>query len=124
MGCVAGYATRVDKEIAEVGEGGRLLGSDQALGEGEGNFGEDALDFFGRDDGSGRGDEFAGKIGGAEAADRGVSVRVTETVGLQMGGLGAAASIGKGKAAKGESEGVLALARHLKSITKVISIYK
>ena len=106
-----------------MGEDGGFLGSEQALGESQRDFGE-ALDFFGRDDRSGRGDEFAGKIGGAEAAERGMRVGVAKTVGLGMGGLGAAASIGKGEAAKGESEGVLALARHRESITNVISIYK
>ena len=124
VGCAAGYAGTVDEEIAEVAEDGGFLGSEQALGESERNFGEDALDFFGRDDRSRRSDEFAGKIGGAEAAERGVRVGVAETVGLGMGWLGAAASVGEGEAAEGESERVLALARHRGSIAKVMSIDK
>ena len=124
LGFTAGEAGAVDEEIAQVAENTRSPGSDQALGQSDWDFGEDSMDFFGRDDRSRIRDEVAGKIGGSEAADRGMGVGVAETVALGMSGLGAAAAVGKGEAAAGESERVLALARHRESITMVISIAK
>jgi hypothetical protein len=79
----------------DAGFGGR----EEALGHGEGEFGEDAKDFVGGDHGAARGDEFAGEIGGAKSAVRGVGMGVAEAVGIGSGGEGAAASIGESKLA-------------------------
>jgi hypothetical protein len=79
----------------DAGFGGR----EEALGYGDGEFGEDTADFVGGDHGAARGDEFAGEIGGAKSAVRRVSMRVAESVALRMGGEGAAASIGESKLA-------------------------
>ena len=123
-GFSTGQAGAVDEHIAKVVEGRRLSWREEALGESERDFGEDATDFLGRDDGAGRRGEFTVQIGGAEAAERGVRVGEAEPVGSGTGRLGAAASVGKEEAAEGERERVLALARHRESITNVISIYK
>jgi hypothetical protein len=79
----------------DAGFGGR----EEAIGYGDGEFGEDAADFVGWDHGAARGDEFAGEIGRAKAAVRGVSMGVAEAVVLGMSGEGAAASIGESKLA-------------------------
>jgi hypothetical protein len=72
-----------------------LAVGDGAVSEGDGEFGEDTMDFCGGDGGAGGGSEFASEIGGAKAAVRGVGMRVAETVALRMSREGAAASIGK-----------------------------
>jgi hypothetical protein len=79
-----------DAELAE-GNG--------AVGQSDGEFREDAVDFFGGNRGAGVGGEFAGEIGGAKAAVRGVGVGVAEAVALGMSGEGTAASIGEAKLA-------------------------
>ena len=57
------------------------------------------MDFFGGDGGAGGRSEFAGEIGRAKAAVRGVGMRVAEAAALRMSGEGAAASISKLKLA-------------------------
>lgn len=54
---------------------------------------------MGRDHGTARSDEFAGEIGGAETAVRGMGMGVAETVALMMSRERAAASIGEVKLA-------------------------
>ena len=109
---------------AEVIHGRKLAEGNGAVGQGDGKFGEDAVDFFGGDRGAVWGGEFAGEIGGAKAAVRGMGMRVAEAVPLGMSGEGAAASIGKGEAAawRGGSGGVLA--SHGEDLAKINSIYK
>ena len=114
----------MDEDIAKVVEGRGLFWREEALGESERDFGEDATDFFGRDDGAGRRGDFTVQIGGTQAAERGVRVGEAESVGLGMGRLGAAAAVGKGETAEGKGEGFLALAGHGGSIAKVKSIEK
>lgn len=70
-----------------------------AVGEGDGEFGEEAVDFRVGDEGAGGGGEFAYEIGRAKAAMRGVCVRVAKAVALGVSREGATASIGKLKVA-------------------------
>lgn len=76
-----------------------MEGRDEAIGDGDGEFGEDATDFARGNQGAARGDEFAGEIGRPETAVWGVGMGVTEAVSLWMSGKGAAASIGEVKLA-------------------------
>ena len=77
---------------------------EEAVGYGDGEFGEDSADFVGGDHGAARGDEFAGEIGGAKAAVRAVGMGVAEAVGIGSGGKGAAASVGEVKLASSVCE--------------------
>jgi hypothetical protein len=79
-------------------------GGEEALGEGDGEFGEDTADFAGGDQGAARGDEFAGEIGRTKAAVRGVGMGVAEAVAVGVGGEGATASIGESKLASSVCE--------------------
>jgi hypothetical protein len=98
---VEGLRTRLavaaEHEVAEVGEEAGFGGREEALGYGDGEFGEDATDFVGGDHGAARGDEFAGEIGGAKSAVRGVGV--AEAVAVGVSGEGASPSIGEVKLA-------------------------
>ena len=60
---------------------------------------------MGRDHGTARSDEFAGEIGGAESAVRGVGMGVAEAVAVGVSGEGASASIGEGEIAARELGG-------------------
>ncbi len=84
----ARLAIAAEHEVAEMREEAGFGRREEAIGDGDGEFGEDA-----------RGDEFAGEIGGTKAAVRGVGMGVAEAVALRMSGEGAAASIGESKSA-------------------------
>jgi hypothetical protein len=92
-------AVAAEHEVAEMGEEAGFGGRKEALGDGDGEFGEDAADFAGGHQGAGRSDEFAGEIGGSKAAARGMSMRVAEAVADGVSGEGASASIGESKLA-------------------------
>ena len=100
---VEGLRTRLavaaEHEVAEMREEAGFGRREEAIGDGDGEFGEDATDFAGGDQGAVRGDEFAGEIGGAETAVRGMGMGVAETVALMMSRERAAASIGEVKLA-------------------------
>jgi len=98
----ASQASALQQGVAKVSHRAGFFGGEGAIGEGEGELFEEALDFFGRDEDAGAGFEFAGKIGGAKATVRGVGMGVAEAVAAGMGGLGAAASVEEGKAAEWE----------------------
>ena len=98
-GVRASLAVAAEHQVTESGEGTSFLRREEALGDGDGEFGEDSTDFVGGDHGAARGDEFAGEIGGTKAAVRRVGVRVAEAVALRVGGEGASASIGEAKLA-------------------------
>jgi len=53
-----------------------------------------------------------------------VRIGVTETVGVQIGGLSAAAAVGEGAAATRESGGAVAFTRHRESVAHVKSVEK
>jgi hypothetical protein len=93
----ARLAIAAEHEVAEMREEAGFGRREEAIGDGDGEFGEDAADFMRGDQGAARGDEFAGEIGGTKAAVRGVGV--AEAVALRMSGEGAAASIGESKSA-------------------------
>jgi hypothetical protein len=102
IGCVGvcleirpGLAVAAEHEVAEVGQEAGFGGREEAIRDGDREFGEDATDFVGRDHGAGRGDEFMSEIGGAKATVRGVGMRVAEAVAVGVSGEGAAASIGE-----------------------------
>jgi len=95
----ARLAIAAEHEVAEMREEAGFGRREEAIGDGDGEFGEDATDFVGGDQGAARGDEFAGEIGGTKAAVRGVGMRVAKAVALRMSGEGAAASIGEVKLA-------------------------
>jgi hypothetical protein len=97
-------AVATEHEVAEVGEEAGFGGREEALGDGDGEFGEDTADFIGGDQGAARGDEFAGEIGGAKAAVWGVRMEVAEAVAVGVGREGAAASIGESKLASSVCE--------------------
>ena len=88
-----------EHKVAKKSHDAGLAGRNEVIGDGDGEFGEEATDFVGRDHGTARSDEFAGEIGWAKAAARGVSMRVAESVGLGSSGEGASASVGKLKLA-------------------------
>jgi hypothetical protein len=92
-------AVAAEHEVAEVGEEAGFGGRKEALGDGDREFGEDTADFAGGHQGAARGDEFAGEIGRAKAAARGVGMGVAEAVAVGMCGEGASASIGEVKLA-------------------------
>jgi hypothetical protein len=96
-----GDAAALEHQEAEIVHGAELVEGNGAVGEGDGEFGEDTIDFFGGDHGAGGRGEFAGEIGGAKAAVGGVGMRVAKAVASRMSGEGAAASIGKGEATAG-----------------------
>jgi hypothetical protein len=102
MGIRPGVAGAAEHEVAEMCEEAGFGGREEALRDGDGKFREDAADFARLNDGAARGDEFAGEIGGAKAAVRGVGMRVAEAVAVGVGGEGALASIGEGETAAGE----------------------
>jgi hypothetical protein len=99
MGVRASVAAAAEHEVAEVRQEAGFGWREEAIGYGDGEFGEDAADFVGGDHGAARGDEFAGEIGGAKSAVGGVSVGVAEAVALRMSGEGAAAPVGESKLA-------------------------
>jgi len=99
MGVRASVAAAAEHEVAEVRQDAGFGGREEALGYGDGEFGEDTTDFARGNHGAARGDEFAGEIGRAKAAVRGVGMGVAEAVALRMSGEGAAASIGESKLA-------------------------
>jgi hypothetical protein len=101
----AGLAVAAEHEVAEVGEEAGFGGREEALGYGDRKFCEDTTDFARGDQSAAWGDEFAGEIGGAKAAVRGVGMRVAEAVAVGVGGEGALASIGEGETAAGEFGG-------------------
>jgi hypothetical protein len=99
MGVRASVAAAAEHEVAEVRQEAGFGGREEALGYGDGEFGEDTADFVGGDHGAARGDEFAGEIGGAKSAVRGVGMGVAEAVAVGVSGEGASASIGESKLA-------------------------
>lgn len=94
-----GVAVAAEHKVAKKSHDARFGGREEALGYGHREFGEGASDFVRGNYGAGLGDEFAGQIGGAKAAVRGVSMGVAEAVALRMSWEGAAASIGESKLA-------------------------
>jgi hypothetical protein len=69
-----------EHQVAEMRQLAGFGGSEEAIGYGDGKFGEDAADFV-RGNGSAlRGREFAGEIGRAKPAVRRVGMRVAEAV--------------------------------------------
>jgi hypothetical protein len=122
----------LEHEGAELADEAGVLGSEDAVGDGSGNFGEEAVDMGGVGWGAGHGFQFADEIGAAKAAVRGVEMVVAEAVGGRCGGEGAAASIGKVEPAAGgggvdsraRMSRVGALASHGESIANVNSIDK
>jgi hypothetical protein len=57
-------AVAAEHQVAEMREDAGFGGREKAIGDSEGEFGEGAADFVRRDQGAGRGDEFAGEIAG------------------------------------------------------------
>jgi len=96
---LASFAVAAEHQVAESNQAAGFGGREEALGYGDGEFGQDATDFVGGDHRAARGKEFAGEIGGAEAAVRGVGMGVAEGIGIGSGGKGATASIGESKLA-------------------------
>jgi len=92
-------AVAAEHEVAEMREEAGFGRREEAIGDGDGEFGEDATDFAGGDQGAARGDEFAGEIGGTKAAVRGVGMGVAKAVAVGVSGEGASASIGELKLA-------------------------
>lgn len=119
-----GQAGTLEQEIAEMGHDAGFFRREGAVGEGQGELFQEALNFFRGDEGTGRSGKFAGEIGRARAAMRGVRVGVAEAVAMRMGGLGAAAVVLEGEAAERQVRGVVALARHGGSIAKIQSTDK
>jgi hypothetical protein len=108
----AGFGERFACGKAALEHEGAILADDagvswgeHAIGDGGGEFGEQAVDMCVVDGAAGDGFQFADKIGGAKPAVRGVGVVVAEAVGLWSGGEGAAASIRKAESASGEVGG-------------------
>jgi hypothetical protein len=146
-GIRARLAVAAEHQVAEMRQLAGFGGREEAIGDGDGELGEDAVDFVRGNGCVLRGGEFAGEIGRAKPAVRGVGMWVAEAVAFGMRGEGAAASIGEGKAASGrgaaqrgsrgggeEPFGGLrvdilrrvskALASHGERLAKVNSIYK
>ena len=120
----SGEAAALEHEGASLADDAGVPGGENAIGDGGGEFGEQAVNMCVVDRAAGDGFQFADEIGGAKPAVRGVGMVVAEAVGLWSGGEGAAASIGKGEAATGSVEGGGGLASHGESIAKVNSIDK
>src|SRR5580700_9171078 len=99
MGVRASVAAAAEHEVAEVRQDAGFGGREEALGYGDGEFGEDTTDFARGNHGAARGDEFAGEIGRAKAAVRGVGMGVAEAVASRVGGEGASAPVGESKLA-------------------------
>jgi hypothetical protein len=76
MGIRPGVAVAAEHEVAEVRQEAGFGGREEAIGYGEGEFGEDATDFARGDHGAARGDELAGEVRGAKPAVRGVGMRI------------------------------------------------
>ena len=91
----ASFAVAAEHQVAESDQAAGFGGREEALGYGDGEFGQDATDFVGGDEAAARGNEFVGEIGGSQAAVRGVGMGVAEAVALRMSGEGASASIGE-----------------------------
>ena len=102
----------------------KFFAGDESFGEGAGKFGQEAVDLLGGGECVTGNGELASQIGRAKGAGRGVCVGVAEAVGFGGGGLGAAASIGKGEAANRKSRRGGAVARHGESVANVNSIGK
>src|SRR5258708_39633156 len=83
-------AIAAEHEVAEMREEAGFGRREEAIGDGDGEFGEDAAHFMRGDQGAARGDEFAGGIGGTKAAVRGVDMGVAEAVAFLMSVEGAA----------------------------------
>ena len=95
------HAGALEHQVAEMHHLPGVFWGEGAICDGGGEFGEETVDFFGGDRGAGGGGEFAGEIGGAKSAVRGVGMRVAEAAAVGVGGEGASASIGESKLATG-----------------------
>jgi hypothetical protein len=108
----AGFGERLASgEVALEHEGASLADDagvswgEDAIGDGGGEFREQAVDMCVVDRAAGDGFQFADEIGGTKPAARGVGMGVAEAVGLRVGGESASAAIGKGESATGEVGG-------------------
>jgi hypothetical protein len=91
----------LEHEGAILADDAGVFWGEDAVRDGGGEFGEEAVDMRVVDRTAGDGFQFADEIGGAKSAARGVGMGVAEAVSLRVRGEGAAASIGKGEAAAG-----------------------
>ena len=122
----------MEHEGAELADQAGVFWSDDTVGDGGRDLGEEAVNIGVVNRAAGDGFEFAGEIGGAKAAARGVEMVEAEAAGGRVGAeachsdgrQGTAASIGEGEAAEGEIGRGGALASHGDSIAKVNSIDK
>src|SRR5579859_1101 len=138
-----GEEAALEHEGAILADDAGVSWGEDAVGDGGGEFGEEAVDMGVVDRAAGDGFQFADEIGGAKPAARGVGMGAAESVGVRVGGEGAPASIGKGESTawelggggvRGEPFGGLsvdilrrmskALASHGESIAKVNSMDK
>src|SRR5258708_39075608 len=83
-------AIAAEHEVAEMREEAGFGRREEAIGDGDGEFGEDAADFMRGDQGAARGVEFAGEIGGTKAAGLGGGMVGAEDVALLLGRVGVA----------------------------------
>ena len=95
----SGEAAALEHEGASLADDAGVPGGENAVGDGGGEFGEQAVDMCVVDRAAGGGFQFADEIGGAKPAARRVGMGVAESVGSRVGGEGASASIGESKLA-------------------------
>jgi hypothetical protein len=122
----------LEHEGAELADEAGVFGSEDAVGDGGGNFGEEPVNVGAVCGAAGHGFKFADEIRAAKSATGGVEMVVAEAVGGGGGGECAAASIGKVEAAaegvgvdsRARMSRVGALASHGESIANVNSIDK
>jgi hypothetical protein len=105
----AGFGERFASGKAALEHEGAILADEacvswgeDAIGDGDGEFGEQAVDVCVVDRVAGDGFQFADEIGGSKATARGVGMGVAQAIGVRVGGERASASIGEGKSATGE----------------------
>ena len=101
----SGEAAALEHEGAILADDAGVPGGENAIGNGGGEFGEQAVDMCVVDRAAGDGFQFADEIGGAKPAARRVGMGEAEAVGVRVGGEGASAPIGKGKSATWELRG-------------------
>lgn len=113
----------VEHRGADIVHDAELAHRNGAIGEGNWEFRQEAVNFCNGRSAGGRG-EFAGEIGRAKPAVLGVRMGVAEAVGLGIGGEGAAASVGEGESAAREVESVGSFVSHRRSIAGVTCTHK
>ena len=98
----SGEAAALEHEGAILADEACVSWGEDAIGDGDGEFGEQAVDVCVVDRVAGDGFQFADEIGGSKATARGVGMGVAQAIGVRVGGERASASIGEGKSATGE----------------------